>query len=158
MEEKDRLFGRLAVERGYMTAPDLAEAADVLAAIEGMGVEQGLAQVALGKGFVTRDQAQELEGAVAFQTGDTRLVANYEVISKLGQGGMGTVYKARRLKDGRLVALKILPPSLASDELISRFLREAVRVLERHARTRRAQCRVSSTLAPSLSATSAVSG
>jgi WD40 repeat protein/serine/threonine protein kinase len=125
VEEKDRLFGRLAVERGYMTAQSLAEAEEVLAAIEAMGVEQGLAQVAVGKGFVTRDQAQELEGAVAFQSGDTQLVADYEVISKLGQGGMGTVYKAKRLKDGRLVALKILPPSLASDDLISRFLREA---------------------------------
>ena len=125
MDEKDRLFGRFAVERGYMVAGDLAEAVDVLAAIEAMGVEQGLAQVAVGKGFVTRDQAQELEGAVAFQTGETRLVADYEVISKIGQGGMGTVYKAKRLKDGRLVALKILPPSLATDDLISRFLREA---------------------------------
>ena len=50
----------------------------------------------------------------------------YEILSPLGAGGMGEVYKARDPKLDRFVAIKVLPPSLAeSRELLSRFEREA---------------------------------
>src|SRR5207247_8206436 len=55
----------------------------------------------------------------------TRLDA-YEIVSPLGAGGMGEVYRARDRKLGREVALKILPPLLANDpDRIARFQREA---------------------------------
>ena len=50
----------------------------------------------------------------------------YEVISPLGAGGMGEVYRARDTKLGRDVAIKILPAGLASDpDRLARFEREA---------------------------------
>jgi Tol biopolymer transport system component len=58
-------------------------------------------------------------------TPGTRLGA-YEVLSALGAGGMGEVYRARDTKLGRDVALKILPDSFAQDrERLARFQREA---------------------------------
>ncbi|MDO8795193.1 MAG: protein kinase [Vicinamibacterales bacterium] len=50
----------------------------------------------------------------------------YEVLSLLGSGGMGEVYRARDTKLNRDVALKILPDAVASDaDRLARFTREA---------------------------------
>ena len=58
--------------------------------------------------------------------GSDRRLGGYVLISKLGQGGMGAVYKARQESMDRLVPLKVLPKNLAKNEdFITRFLREA---------------------------------
>src|SRR5438105_6459727 len=50
----------------------------------------------------------------------------YEIISQLGAGGMGEVYRARDLRLGRDIALKVLPAEMnASPERLARFEREA---------------------------------
>ena len=53
-------------------------------------------------------------------------VAHYEVLRRLGSGGMGVVYEAKDIRLGRRVALKFLPEKLVCDErALRRFEREA---------------------------------
>ncbi|WP_051110650.1 serine/threonine-protein kinase [Longispora albida] len=58
-------------------------------------------------------------------TGHRAMIGQYEIIGRLGAGGMGTVHLGRAL-DGRIVAVKVIHPRLAVDEqFLERFRREA---------------------------------
>ena len=55
-----------------------------------------------------------------------RRLGAYEIVALIGAGGMGEVYRARDVKLGRDVALKILPAGVAQDrDRATRFIREA---------------------------------
>jgi len=53
-------------------------------------------------------------------------IAQYTIVSKIGEGGMGEVYRARDAKLGRDVAIKVLPASLSENaDRLNRFEQEA---------------------------------
>ena len=67
---------------------------------------------------VTVPEAEDLTGQV--------IDGRFEVIAKLGSGGMGTVYRANQASIGREVALKVIDRALARDPAtVTRFMREA---------------------------------
>src|SRR5262245_27429378 len=84
-----------------------------------------LAPTAPAPGIITSPATVSPPSASVALTGKT-LDQKYYLESKLGVGGMGTVYRARRLLIGDMVAVKVLQPDQVSDpQAVERFRREA---------------------------------
>jgi serine/threonine-protein kinase len=114
----------VAVERGFVTREQADEAIAVREKMAELGVPEELGNILVKKGFISDDQLKQLEARVSPK--QPAMVGGFEIISRLGRGGMGAVYKARQVSMDRLVALKVLPPGLARDKnFIERFFREA---------------------------------
>ena len=54
-------------------------------------------------------------------------VSHYKILEKIGQGGMGEVYRAEDQKLGRQVAIKVLPPETTKDPKATRRLLQEAR-------------------------------
>jgi serine/threonine protein kinase/DNA-binding NarL/FixJ family response regulator len=103
------LFSDQEIERAVNAAAD--------AALDG----RSLAQWLLTAGMLTPYQ---VEAVCSHRFAELR-IGNYEVLDRLGAGGMGTVFKARHRRMKRVVALKVLLHSLAQDaSFVQRFQRE----------------------------------
>ena len=127
--QADLQFAQAALRLKLITQQQATEALMLQQAIEAAGVNITVLKVMLDKKFLSEAQVKQvqqfmgLDDAVQKKLGR---VGNYELISQIGRGAMGTVFKARQLSTDRLVAVKILHPRLAKDrQFIVRFRREA---------------------------------
>ena len=92
-------------------------------------VESLLRHRSVDDNFRTAGAVQIAAQAIAQDTGPSligREIGSHKILSLLGVGGMGEVYRAKDLKLGRDVAIKVLPPHFAQNaERLSRLKREA---------------------------------
>ena len=73
------------------------------------------------KGLLTQFQL----AALSEGRGASLRIGNYDILDRLGAGGMGTVFKARHRRMKRIVALKVLAANLSENPLfVKRFQRE----------------------------------
>jgi serine/threonine protein kinase len=80
--------------------------------------------------FVVDQPVVRIEAAAVANDGDfqptlPKRLGKYEIVGVLGEGGMGTVYRARQDDPERFVALKAIRSGIASPELVKRFRLEA---------------------------------
>ncbi|RME75176.1 MAG: serine/threonine protein kinase [Planctomycetota bacterium] len=83
-------------------------------------------EVLLNNGYFTPQEFSLIEKISKAHKKEFLLADRYELLGKIGQGGMGQVFKARDIRRDEIVAIKILDESLSNDmDFVARFKREA---------------------------------
>jgi len=109
------------------TASGLLSAADVSALLAELPEdrrprdERELTEELVRRQVMTGYQAEQILAG----RGTTLTLGNYIILDRIGQGGMGLVFKARHRRMDRIVALKVMSPAaLSSPDAVARFQRE----------------------------------
>jgi serine/threonine-protein kinase len=120
---RDARFGETAVSLGFITSQQLEEARSIQKKMVDMGIQEPLQTVMTKRGFLDASRVNQVLKSMGVQI---EAIPGYQILGKLGAGGMGAVYKAKQVSMDRVVALKILTAQVSqSVNFIERFLREA---------------------------------
>ena len=127
-----KTFEQVAVENGLVTEFQVRECLAVQEdARKDDKTPETIESIMLTKGFMSQEEVHAVKTALGRMSrdeekGEPLVIGKYEIIGKLGDGGLGTVYKARQISMSRDVALKVLHKKWLSDEEFKkRFLLEA---------------------------------
>ena len=126
-------FGELAKEMGLINDKQLAAALEKQIAMRGSGGKSRLGEVLILMNVLAVEQVKRVlseqrkrRAAEADKALPMEIFGEYRLLEKLGEGGMGAVYKAKETLADRTVALKVLRKNLAGNSgFAERFTREA---------------------------------
>ncbi|HVX12409.1 MAG TPA: serine/threonine-protein kinase [Pirellulales bacterium] len=108
-------------EPNILTMDELAKIRRRLTPEQLNGAPDSVARELIRRGRLTRYQAVQIFQGV----GDSLIFGEYLVLDKIGEGGMGRVYKASHRRMKRIVALKVLPANATNSPLlVDRFYKE----------------------------------
>src|SRR6185436_16519339 len=116
--KSDYTFGQIAIRENICSFEQVKECLDIQAKLRTLGIEpKKLGEILIEKGYLTPEQAVQLAKAQvqSMSTSSKLNVPGYELISRIGQGAMGTVYKAKQVSMDRVVAIKVLSARYSKD-------------------------------------------
>ncbi len=123
----DSTLVRVLVDSKLATADEVAACAEEAKRLQENGEPNALAKALIEKGYVTPSQINRLSDD---SRGDSiyrpaQQIPGFQILGRLGQGAMATVYKAKQLSLDRIVAVKVLPRRMSeNEEFVSRFRKE----------------------------------
>lgn len=123
----DTQLTRLVVERKLCTAGEVELVLSELRTLAEKGTAPSLAESLVQRGYLTGTQLTRLSRAMDEDSmyRPAQQIPGFQVLSKLGQGAMAVVFKAKQLSLDRNVAIKVLPKRLSDNkEFVERFYRE----------------------------------
>lgn len=129
-------YRRAVLNKNLATETEIIDCEKVLEERRKTNPNLSLVHILVEKGFVTKSQLQRLRSDSKNDSGENAKPAGggmnvptqipgYQVLSKLGQGAMAVVYKAKQIALDRVVAVKVLPKRLSTNtEFVERFHKE----------------------------------
>ncbi len=125
--QEDSHIGRKAVEQKFCTKDEVSQCVAKQQELAGKGVERSLTDVLVDEGFITSSQAVRLAKAADDDSmyKPVQQIPGFQILKKLGQGAMATVFQAKQISLDRIVAIKVLPKRMSENkEFVDRFYRE----------------------------------
>jgi len=129
--EELRLFaaGELSAEKTPGVSAHVESCKECRSAVESLGGFRGSSDASLTSPASTADDQEDAAPESMEESADLGTIGQYRLLAKLGEGGMGAVYKAIHTRLRKTVALKVLPISRLDDnDAVARFEREMVAV------------------------------
>lgn len=124
---EDSQLGRKVVEHKLVTTEEVALCKERLQELREKGRKITLLEVLLESGYITKSQLARLNKAMDDDSmyRPAQQIPGFQILGKIGQGAMATVFKAKQLSLDRIVAIKVLPRRLSDNrEFVDRFYRE----------------------------------
>ncbi len=119
----DSSYGQTAVGLGYVTEAQVQECVQVQSKMREMGIDEPLGEIMTKKGYISPQYHTNVLKKLGVNVSP---IPGYTLLGKIGQGGMGAVYKAIQTSVNRTVAIKIMSSTAVKDKTyVSRFFQEA---------------------------------
>ncbi|MCE9607262.1 MAG: protein kinase [Planctomycetia bacterium] len=114
-------FGKAIIASGLLTTDEVKSIWSGIASEERPKDGESFAKLLITRGKLTALQAREIIAG----RGSKLMLGDYTILSEIGAGGMGKVYKAQHRRMKRIVALKVMSNAAMKDEAaVRRFQRE----------------------------------